>query len=137
VRRILPLLAVLAAAALAGPSPALAQEGYAECADFTPESVRQACERAVPIECRGPDTAGRDFNACLRENGTSPEAVRRALDAAYAAAGIPVGGVDTGLGGLAGDDSANAGGAFSWPVEPALLVLAVAGAVGLGRLRRA
>lgn len=103
--------------------PAAAQgEGYVECADFTPSSVQQACDRAIPIECRGPD-APSDFDACLRENGTTPEAVRAALDAAQRAAGLPVGGIDAGLGGLAGGEPA-----------PQVLPLAVTGALLLAAL---
>src|SRR5215218_494242 len=98
IRFLLP--ALLLAAALAAPASAPAEETPFECADFTPASAAAACDRAVPIECRGPD-APSDFNACLRDNGTSPEEVRAAIQAAEQAAGIPVGGVDTGLGGLA------------------------------------
>src|SRR5918997_1782225 len=91
--------ALVLAAALAAPAGAPAQDFF-ECAGFTPASVAEACDRAVPIECRGPD-APSDFNACLRDNGTASEEVNAAIEAAQRAAGIPVGGVDTGLGGLA------------------------------------
>src|SRR5215210_9050525 len=94
--------ALLLAAALVAPGSAPAQDFF-ECADFTPASVAAACDRAVPIECRGPD-APSDFDACLRDHGTSPAAVNAAIKAAQRAAGIPVGGVDTGLGGVAARD---------------------------------
>ena len=110
--------ALLLAAVVAAPGSARAQDFF-ECADFTPASVAAACDRAVPIECRGPD-APPDFNACLRDNGTSPEEVNAAIEAAQRAAGLPVGGVDTGLGGLAEEG----GGAPLW--------LLVAAAAGLG-----
>src|SRR5215217_5151679 len=125
IRFLLP--ALLLAAALAAPGSAPAQDFF-ECAGFTPASVATACDPAVPIECRGPD-APSDFNACLRDNGTSPEAVNAAIEAAQRAAGIPVGGVDTGLAGLARDEG---GGWAPWAL------LAAAGlALGLGgRVRR-
>jgi hypothetical protein len=117
--------ALLLAAAFAAPGSAPAQDFF-ECAEFTPASVAAACDRAVPIECRGPE-APPDFNACLRDHGTSPEAVNAAIMAAERAAGIPVGGVDTGLGGLAPrDDSGRA-----WA-----LIALLAGALGLGALVR-
>jgi len=119
--------ALLVAAVFAAPGSAPAQDFF-ECADFTPASVAAACDRAVPIECRGPD-APSDFNACLRDNGTSPEAVNAAIEAAQRAAGIPVGGVDTGLGGLA--PQADGGGSWLWAV------LGGAGLMlGLGALAR-
>jgi hypothetical protein len=99
---------------------------YVECADFTPASVRDACDRAVPVECRGPD-APADFNACLREHGTSPEAVRAAIESAERAAGIPAGGVAAGGGGLAPGNTPT-------PVVPLLAsALALLAVVGLGR----
>lgn len=44
------LLALLVLAGLLTPAgPALAQDGsYVECAGFSPRTVREACERAVP-----------------------------------------------------------------------------------------
>jgi hypothetical protein len=117
--------ALLLAAAFASPGSASAQD-FVECGDFTPASVAAACDRAVPIECRGPD-APADFNACLRDHGTSPEVVNAAIMAAQRAAGIPVGGVDTGLGGLARRD----GGDRGWAV-----ILLLAGALGAGALAR-
>lgn len=123
-RFLIPALAV--AAALAVPAGAPAQDFF-ECADFTPASVAAACDRAVPIECRGPD-APRDFNACLRDNGTSSTEVNAAIEAAQRAAGIPVGGVDTGLGGLAADEDG-----APWAV--AGLAAAALVALGLGALR--
>ncbi len=104
--RLLVLLAALAALSLAASAQA---QTFTECADFSPPSVAEACDRAVPIECRGPD-APQDFDQCLRDNGTTPEAVRGAIFAAMRAAGIPTGGVDTGLGGLAAEQGARAGG---------------------------
>jgi len=129
IRFLLP--ALLLAAALAAPGSAPAQDFF-ECADFTPASVAAACDRAVPIECRGPD-APSDFNACLRDNGTSPEAVNAAIEAAQRAAGIPVGGVDTGLGGLARGEEGG-GGALWALLGAAGLAL---GLVGLVRRRAA
>jgi hypothetical protein len=124
IRFLLP--ALLLAAALAAPGSAPAQDFF-ECADFTPASVAAACDRAVPIECRGPD-APSDFNACLRDNGTSPEAVNAAIEDAQRAAGIPVGGVDTGLGGLARGDEG--GGWAPWALLGAAgLALGLAGLV--------
>ncbi len=105
-RRALPIL-VLAIALATVATPAAAQDGtIVECADFSPDSVRDACDKAVPGDCRGRAFSGTEFDDCLRENGTTPEAVRAAIDAAYRAAGIPVGGVDTGLGGLAATTAA-------------------------------
>jgi hypothetical protein len=121
------VLALLVAAALLPVAPASGQGGdFVECADFTPDSVRDACDRAIPIECRGPD-APPDFDQCLRDNGTSPEAVRAALEDAQRAAGIPVGGVDTGLGGLAEGDS---------PPPPWLLVAVLGLVVAAVAVRR-
>jgi hypothetical protein len=124
--------ALLLAAVFAAPGSAPAQDFF-ECADFTPPSVAAACDRVVPIECRGPD-APRDFNACLRDHGTSSAAVNAAIKAAERAAGIPVGGVDTGLGGLAdgGDDGGPAGG---W-LGGALLALGLGAALTVARARR-
>ena len=124
---------LLLTAAFAAPGSAPAQDFF-ECADFTPASVAAACDRAVPIECRGPD-APRDFNACLRDNGTSPEAVNAALEAAQRAAGIPVGGVDTGLGGLAAADEGG-GWAPDGVLGGALLLLIALGAPAIVRARR-
>lgn len=124
IRFLLPALLLLAALAAPGSAPA---QDFFECADFTPASVAAACDRAVPIECRGPD-APSDFNACLRDNGTSPEEVNAAIEAAQRSAGIPIGGVDTGLGGLAPEDG---GVPWGWAL------LALVGAVGLaGAVRR-
>src|SRR5688572_5814220 len=123
--------ALLLAAVFAVPGSARAQDFF-ECADFTPASVAAACDRAVPSECRGPD-APPDFNACLRDSGTSPEAVNAAIDAAQRAAGIPIGGVDTGLGGLARDEGGPA--LAAWLL--AALAALGAGAVVLRRRRRA
>jgi len=123
------LPALLLAAALAAPGSAPAQDFF-ECADFTPASVAAACDRAVPIECRGPN-APSDFNACLRDNGTSPEEVNAAIEAAQRAAGIPVGGVDTGLGGLAASEGGDPWGAAGL-AGAALIALGL----GLLRLRR-
>jgi len=124
--------AVLLAAALAAPAPAPAQDFF-ECAGFTPASVAAACDRVVPIECRGPD-APSDFDACLRDNGTSSEAVNAAIMEAQRAAGIPVGGVDTGLGGLGERDDGSGWGLAALSVS-ALLALAL-GAMVTGRARR-
>lgn len=126
---VLVLLVPFVLAGLLTPAvPALAQDGpFVECADFSPPSVREACDQAVPIECRGPSVAGEDFDACLRREGTSPAAVREALDAAYAAEGIPVGGVDTGRGGTAASPTLEG----PWRAIPWLLAatLGLAGAV--------
>ena len=73
-----------------------------------------------------------DFNACLRDNGTSSEAVNAAIQAAQRAAGLPVGGVDTGLGGLAEHDG---GGWGLGALGAALLALAL-GVVVTGLARR-
>jgi hypothetical protein len=103
-----PILAVIlgmfVGAVLLFPSAAAPQSTFFECADFTPASVAEACNRAVPIECRGPD-APPDFDQCLRDHGTTPEAVSAAIEAAQRAAGIPTGGVDTGFGGLTNRDT--------------------------------
>ena len=109
---------------LAALNPAAQAQTFVECADFSPPSVAAACDRAVPIECRGPG-APSDFDRCLRDNGTTPEAVDAAIDAAYRAAGIPTGGVDTGLGGLAAEQDGRTGG------PPAALIGLGAGAVVL------
>lgn len=101
--------AVVLAIALASATGSASGQDFFECAGFTPESVADACDRAVPIECRGPD-APPNFDQCLRDNGTSPEAVRAAIQAAERAAGIPVGGVDTGMGGLAPREDDGGGG---------------------------
>ena len=122
--------ALLVVAALAAPAGAPAQDFF-ECADFTPASVAAACDRAVPIECRGPD-APRDFNACLADNGTSSAKVNAAIEAAQRAAGIPGGGVDTGLGGLA-EGGDGGGWSLAAPAGAALLALA---ALGAGTARR-
>ena len=122
--------AVLVTAAFAAPAAAPAQDFF-ECADFTPASVAAACDRAVPIECRGPD-APPDFNACLRDHGTSSQAVNAAIQAAQRAAGIPVGGVDTGLGGLAARDDGG-----GWAIWAILLAAAGFGVLTLRRVRRA
>lgn len=124
--------ALLLAATLAAPAGAPAQDFF-ECADFTPASVAAACDRAVPIECRGPD-APRDFSACLRDNGTSSEAVNAAIESAQRAAGLPVGGVDTGLGGLAERD--DGGGWFLAALLGSALLALALGAVATGRARR-
>jgi hypothetical protein len=133
-RYLLLIPALALAALLAAPAGAPAQTFF-ECADFTPASVAAACDRAVPSECRGPD-APTDFSACLRDNGTSSEAVNAAIEAAQRAAGIPVGGVDTGLGGLA---AAEDGG--GWPpgllAGSALLALALGGSMIVRARRRA
>ena len=122
--------ALLLAAAIAAPGSASAQD-FVECGDFTPASVAAACDRAVPIECRGPD-APPDFNACLRDHGTSSQAVNAAIQAAQRAAGIPVGGVDTGLGGLAARDARG-----GWAIWAILLAAAGLGALTLRCVRRA
>lgn len=125
---LLPLIALVLAGLFAPAAPAAAQDAsFVECVDFSPQSVREACERAVPIECRGPSVAGEDFDACLRREGTSPAAVREALDAAYTAEGIPVGGVDTGRGVAAAAPAIEG----PWRAVPWLLVvtLGLAGAV--------
>ncbi|MDQ3769451.1 MAG: hypothetical protein M3370_08250 [Actinomycetota bacterium] len=128
-RSALVLLVPLVLAGLLAPAaPAAAQgDSFVECVDFSPQSVREACEQAVPIECRGPSVAGEDFDACLRREGTSPAAVREALDAAYTVEGIPVGGVDTGRGGAAAAPAIEG----PWRAIPWLLVatLGLAGAV--------
>ena len=126
---LLVLVVTLVLAGLLTPAgPALAQNGsFVECADFSPQSVREACDQAVPIECRGPSVAGEDFDACLRREGTSPAALREALDAAYAAEGIPVGGMDTGRGGSAASPTVEG----PWRAIPWLLAatLGLAGAI--------
>lgn len=122
------LVLLVLAGLLTSAAPAVAQDGsFVECADFSPQSLREACDRAVPIECRGPSVAGEGFDACLRREGTSPAAVREALDAAYAAEGIPVGGVDTGRGGAAASPAVEG----PWRAIPWLLAatLGLAGAV--------
>jgi hypothetical protein len=129
-RLILPVLMLLALA-LAAPGAASSQDFF-ECADFTPASVAEACDRAVPIECRGPD-APPEFDQCLLDNGTSAAAVRAAIQAAERAAGIPVGGVDTGMGGLAGEEGDGVGG---WPALLAVAALLL-GALAVRRARRA
>jgi hypothetical protein len=121
--------ALLLAAALAAPGSAPAQDFF-ECAGFTPASVAEACDRAVPIECRGPD-APSDFNACLSDNGTSSAEVNAAIQAAQRAAGIPVGGVDTGLGGLAAGEGGDPWG-LAGLAGAALIALGLA----VRRLRR-
>jgi len=127
-RLVLPVLAL--AIVLAAPGAASSQDFF-ECAGFTPASVADACDRAVPIECRGPE-APPDFDQCLRDNGTTPEAIRAAIQAAERAAGIPVGGVDTGMGGLAREDDAG-GGTLALIAVAALLL----GTLAIRRARRA
>lgn len=128
----LVLCAVVLAIALASAAGSASGQDFFECADFTPASVADACDRAVPIECRGPD-APPDFDQCLRDNGTSPEAVRAAVQAAERAAGIPVGGVDTGMGGLAREEDDGGGGGMLALLGAAVLLL---GALAV-RARRA
>ena len=126
------LATLLLAVALTATTGSASGQDFFECADFTPASVLEACDRAVPIECRGPD-APSDFDQCLRDNGTSPDAVRAALMEAQRAAGIPVGGVDTGMGGLARDGGGD--GRLVWLAGSALMLAALAFAVR--RARRA
>ena len=127
----LVLCAAALAIALAIAAGSASGQDFFECADFTPASVADACDRAVPIECRGPD-APPNFDQCLRDNGTTPEAVRAAVQAAERAAGIPVGGVDTGLGGLAREQDGGGGGTLALLAVAVLLL----GAFGV-RARRA
>jgi len=134
---LLPILLLLLVLPVGG--TAVAQEGegiFFECADFTPESVRQACVEAVPTACRGVQFAEDDgFSECLEENGTSRAEVDAAIDAALRAAGIPaggvpMGGVDAGLGGLANPTPDDGG-----PPWVALVLLALGAAVLVRRAR--
>jgi hypothetical protein len=129
----LVLCAALLAIALAAAAGSASGQDFFECADFTPANVAEACDRAVPIECRGPD-APVDFDQCLRDNGTTPEKVRAAVQAAERAAGIPVGGVDTGMGGLAREADDGGGGMLAVLGVAVLLLGALTLAV---RARRA
>jgi len=134
VRKLL-LPALLLLLVLPAGGPAAAQEGegiFFECADFTPESVRQACVAAVPTACRGVQFAEDDgFSECLEENGASQAEVNAAIEAAQRSAGVmPAGGVDAGLGGLVrptGDDGG--------PPWLAVVVLALGAAILVRRAR--